>query len=126
ALEPGDLDVIEEAAGSLVIATDEGCTIALDPSIDEALRLEGIARELVNRVQRLRKDSGLAVSDRIELALFGDDDIVRVAEQYRDYIAGETLASRITYGAVPEESWSSDVHEVDLDGLRVRIGIRRA
>src|SRR5690606_22576806 len=57
ALEPGDLDVIEESAGDLVVASDEGCTIALDPAIDEALRREGIARELVNRIQRLRKDS---------------------------------------------------------------------
>ncbi|MBR9988324.1 MAG: isoleucine--tRNA ligase, partial [Gemmatimonadetes bacterium] len=54
ALEAGDLDVIEESAGALVVAADEGCTIALDPAIDDDLKLEGIARELVNRVQRLR------------------------------------------------------------------------
>ncbi|HSK17527.1 MAG TPA: isoleucine--tRNA ligase [Longimicrobiales bacterium] len=125
-LEPGDLDVIEESAGGLVVASDEGCTIALDPAIDDALRREGLARELVNRVQRLRKDSGLAVSDRIELGVFGGADLLRAVEEYGEYVARETLAVSIATGDTPDEAWRDAVQEIDLDGVTARLGLRRA
>ncbi|HUF51210.1 MAG TPA: isoleucine--tRNA ligase [Longimicrobiales bacterium] len=123
-LQPGDLDVIEEAAGDLVVETAEGCTIALDPTIDELLRLEGLARELVNRVQRLRKDSGLAVSDRIALGVFGDADVRRALELHGDYVASETLAVDIVAHAAVDPAWS-DAQQTDLDGASISIGIRR-
>jgi isoleucyl-tRNA synthetase len=126
ALEPGDLEVIEEAAGDLVVETDDGCTIALDPAVDETLRLEGLARELVNRVQRLRRDSGLAVSDRIRLGVFGGADVVRAAEGHRDYIAGETLATELTAAESAAGWWTGQLHDVDLDGTKVTIGVARA
>ncbi|CAN5779589.1 isoleucine--tRNA ligase [soil metagenome] len=126
ALEPGDLDVVEDATGELVVASDEGCTIALDPTVDEALRLEGLARELVNRIQRLRKDTKLEVSDRIELGVFGAGEIGRAAAQHADYIAAETLATQLALGSHPDEGWAASVHDMDLDGARVLIGLRRA
>jgi isoleucyl-tRNA synthetase len=126
ALEPGDLDVIEESAGGLVVASDEGCTIALDPVIDEALRREGMARELVNRVQRLRKDSGLAVSDRIELGVFAGADVLEALDEYGDYVARETLAVSIARGDATDGAWRDDVQEIDLDGVTARVGVRRA
>ena len=125
-LEPGDLEVIEESAGGLVVASDEGCTIALDPSIDDALRREGLARELVNRVQRLRKDSGLAVSDRIELGVFAGADVMAALEEYGDYVARETLAIAIARGDATDGAWRDDVQEIDLDGVTARVGLRRA
>jgi isoleucyl-tRNA synthetase len=124
ALEAGDLEVIEEAAGELVVHTDEGCTIALDPAIDEPLRLEGIARELVNRIQRLRKDAGLAVSDRVSLAVFGEPDVLRALEEHRTYIMGETLALALETGTPGDAS--GDARHVDLDGARVLVVMRRA
>ena len=126
ALEQGDLDIVEDAAGELVVATDEGCTIALDPAIDEPLRLEGIARELVNRIQRLRKDSGLAVSDRIDLGIFGGDEVLRSLAAHEDYVARETLALSVAAADAADEGWRDEVQEVDLDGIAVRIGVRRA
>jgi isoleucyl-tRNA synthetase len=125
-LEPGDLDVIEESAGDLVVETDEGCTIALDPTIDDALRQEGVARELVNRIQRVRKDSGLAVSDRIALAVFGAAEVQSALQQHSDYVASETLAVDITAGADVNAAWQTAVQSVDLDGVAVYIGVRRA
>jgi isoleucyl-tRNA synthetase len=125
-LEPGDLEVIEEAAGDLVVETDEGCTIALDPAVDEALRLEGLARELVNRIQRIRKDTGLAVSDRIRLGVFGEADVLAATQGHRDYIAAETLATDMTAAAAPDDGWSDRLHDADLDGVAVRIGVERA
>jgi isoleucyl-tRNA synthetase len=126
ALESGELDVLEEAAGDLVVESDEGCTIALDPAIDEPLRLEGIARELVNRIQRLRRDTQLQVSDRIELAVFAQGDIGAAAERHGEYIAAETLAVSLTVAAQPDAQWQGNGHEVDLEGARVLIGVRRA
>jgi isoleucyl-tRNA synthetase len=125
-LEPGDLEVIEESAGELVVESDEGCTVALDPTVDEALRLEGLARELVNRIQRVRKDSGLAVSDRIRLVVFGGADVVRAAEEHRDYIAAETLATEVALASESEGSWVGPLHDADLDGAPVRIGVERS
>jgi isoleucyl-tRNA synthetase len=124
-LEPGDLDVLEQAAGELVVEADDGCTIALDPTITEALRLEGMSRELVNRIQRLRKESGLEVSDRIRLGVFGGADLQRAVEQHGAYIAAETLAVEVEAGAEPVSGWA-DAQDVDLDGVRARIAVRRA
>ncbi|HEX6308796.1 MAG TPA: isoleucine--tRNA ligase [Longimicrobiales bacterium] len=124
-LEPGDLEVIEEAAGELIVMSDEGCTIALDPHIDELLRREGIARELVNRIQRLRKETGLEVSDRIELAVFGDADLMHAVREHSDYVMRETLAIGITTDDDEDGVWREAVQRVDLDGLAARIALRR-
>jgi isoleucyl-tRNA synthetase len=119
--------VIEEATGEMVVEVDEGCTVALDPSITEPLRLEGVARELVNRIQRLRRESGLEVSDRIELGLFsGDADVQRAIAEHGAYIAAETLAVDLAHGAAPDPRWSSDARTVDVDGTQVWAGLRRA
>jgi isoleucyl-tRNA synthetase len=122
----GDLEVIEEAAGEMVVEVDEGCTIALDPAISDALRLEGLARELVNRIQRMRKDAGFEVSDRIRVGVFGGDEVVRAVEQHGDYLTGETLAVALAYGTEPDDDWTTDAHHADMDGTGVWIGVRRA
>ncbi|MEX1182334.1 MAG: isoleucine--tRNA ligase [Gemmatimonadota bacterium] len=126
ALEPALLDVIEAASGDLIVESDEGCTLALDPAIDEPLRLEGLARELVNRIQRLRKETGLAVSDRIRLGVFGVDDVLGALEQHGAYVASETLAVDVVSGAAPAAEWAGAVQAVDLDGVDAHIGVRRA
>ena len=126
ALEPGDLEVIEEAAGDLIVESDEGCTIALDPTLDAALQREGLARELVNRIQRLRKEAGLKVSDRIKLGVFGDGEVQEAIEHHGAYVAAETLATELVSGIVPDAKWLGAVQDLDLDGKFVRIGVRRA
>jgi isoleucyl-tRNA synthetase len=124
-LEPGDLDVIEEAAGELVVETDGGCTVALDPAISESLRLEGLARELVNRIQRLRKETGLQVSDRIRLAVFGGPDVRRALDAHGEYVAAETLALEVQTGDEPTAGLAG-VQQIDVDGVPAHIAIRRA
>jgi isoleucyl-tRNA synthetase len=123
-LEPGDVDITEEAAGELVVESDEGCTIALDPAINEELRLEGVARELVNRIQRLRKESGLAVSDRIELGVYGDSDVVRALARHGDYVARETLAVTVASGTGADAP--ADAQQTDIDGVPIVLRVRRA
>jgi isoleucyl-tRNA synthetase len=126
ALQPGDVEVIEDAAGDLIVESDEGCTIALDPTLDDALQREGLARELVNRIQRLRKDAGLKVSDRIRLGIFGDGEVQEAVAQHGAYVAAETLATELVSGVVPDGNWLQTVQDVEIDGKTARIGVRRA
>jgi isoleucyl-tRNA synthetase len=124
-LRPEDLELQEVARGDLAVESGDGFTVALDPAIDEALRLEGLARELVNRIQRLRKDAGLEVSDRIRLWIHGDPDARSAADRHRDYIAGETLALALELEAAPETG-SAHARSVELDGIGAVIALERA
>ena len=123
-LSAEDLDVVQSARGDLVVESGEGFTVALDPAIDEGLRLEGLARELVNRVQRLRKDAGLEVSDRIDLRIDGAKDVREAAARHGEYIAGETLAVSLDLGPGDGPDWTS--RELELDGSAARLALRVA
>jgi isoleucyl-tRNA synthetase len=125
-LREGDLEVVQEASGDLVVKGEGGFTVALDPTLDDELRTEGIARELVNRIQRLRKDAGLEITDRIELALGGPNGVHEAAEAFRDFIAGETLAVSLSLGAAELAEGYPHVRDVDLDGTPARIALRPA
>ncbi len=102
--------------------------VALDLTIDEELRQEGHAREIVHAVQSARKSAGLEVEDRIELALDGDPALVRAAGAHGEHIAGETLAVELSLGdgaIVPAAEWGySD--QVQIEGLGLTISLRKA
>jgi isoleucyl-tRNA synthetase len=102
--------------------------VALDLTIDEDLRREGRARELVHAIQNARKTAGLQVEDRIELALDGDASLVLAAAEHRDYIAGETLAveSHIGEGAVRVAAAMDYSEQTEIDGLPVSISLSKA
>jgi isoleucyl-tRNA synthetase len=87
-----EVDIQQHAREGFTVESDGNLTAALDPTLDEALELEGLARELVNRVQRLRRDSGLEVQDRIVLRVRSAGRVARAVEEHRDFIMGETLA----------------------------------
>jgi isoleucyl-tRNA synthetase len=125
ALQAGDLDVVEEARGGWVVKSDAGYTVALDPKLDDALREEGLARELVNRIQRLRKDSGLEITDRISLGVYGPEPVERAVAAWREFIAGETLALDVQTGAGMDGAKFDVAKDVDVDGLAVRIALSR-
>jgi len=97
-LSEEDFEIVRRAAGELTVQEEGGYVAALDPVVTPELRREGIARELVNRIQRLRKEARFAVSDRIRLQIIGGSEIERVAEGYKEYIAGEVLASEVMTG----------------------------
>ncbi|MCX5767041.1 MAG: isoleucine--tRNA ligase [Gemmatimonadetes bacterium] len=105
------------------VATDGRWAVALDTTITPALRTEGMAREIVSRVQRLRKETGLAVSDRIRLQVAGPAEVQAAVEAYRVWISGEVLARELVVldaiaenvGAVP----------VELDGATAFIALTR-
>jgi isoleucyl-tRNA synthetase len=126
ALDAEEVELQEQPRGDLVVESDGGYTIALDPTVDEPLRLEGVARELVNRIQRLRRDAGLDVSDRIRLAIYGNGGIREAVERHGESIARDTLAVDLVCATEPAEDEAGALDEVDLDGTIVRIGLARA
>ena len=123
-LSADEVEIIEEAQGALAVETDGGYTIALDPALDAELQREGLARELVSRIQRLRKDSGLAVSDRIRLRIDGGTEVHEATNAFTDYISNETLAVELTVGG-SEALWDV-VHDTDIDGIPAHIALARA
>jgi isoleucyl-tRNA synthetase len=123
-LDPDDLTILRRATGDLVVAEAAGYFAAIDPAVTPELRREGIARGIVSLVQRLRKESGFQVSDRITLSLTGDDEGEAAAREHRAWIAGEVLAR--TFAVGDEAGPSNDaMRQFDLDGLSVRIALTR-
>lgn len=121
-----DFKVMEQAYGELVLKSERDYLVAIDPMIDEDLQVEGWARELVNRIQRFRKDSGLLITDRISLALSSDELIVKAAEQYKEFICTETLTIEWEIQSTPYDvSKYDNVKIVEIDDFEVTIALRR-
>jgi isoleucyl-tRNA synthetase len=87
-----DVDIITEDIPGWVVANQGNLTVALDITVTETLREEGIARELVNRIQNIRKDRGFEVTDKITLAIQKNDLITAAISNFNSYICSETLA----------------------------------
>ena len=127
-LEPGDLLFEAHDEPGYATASDGGYTVAISTVITPDLADEGLAREIVRRVQDMRREAGFALSDRITLWYAGLDgapveaDVARVMQTQAAYIQGETLATAITAGDPP-----SDAHraEQDLEGTRLLLAVRR-
>jgi isoleucyl-tRNA synthetase len=101
------------------VEAEAGHAVALQLELDGELRREGLAREIVHAVQNARKEAGLEITDRIELALGGDEELLAAAREHRDYIADEVLATAVAYDAV-------DGVTAKLDDRELRISVARA
>ena len=124
ALDQEDITIIRRASGALVVEEDGGFFAAIDPTVTPELRLEGLARELISRVQRMRKEAGLAVSDRIVLTVSGADEIRAVVAAHGDWIASEVLATELVFAE--ELTGRHDAAQgFDLDGVPVRVAFTR-
>jgi isoleucyl-tRNA synthetase len=120
---PEDVVIEREVSTDWLVRSDGPLVAALDPQLTPELRQEGVARELVNRVQRLRKDAGYEYTTRVALGLEGPDDILAAARAFVTFIASETLAREIELGV---NVASPDVRRpVDLDGHTVTISLRQ-
>ena len=108
------------------MASDGELTVALDVTLTDALREEGVAREVVNRVQNLRKESGLEVTDRIELFMAtGSSETQAALKQQQEYISTQTLAVDAHFVSVlPPQTPSVEV-ELDAPYSNLLIGLAR-
>ena len=111
-----DIVIQRNEKEGLTVANEQDITIALDTRLDNDLVAEGRARELINRIQNLRKVKELEVADRIKLQIEAPPEIVEAIQRFKDYIASETLATDIDC-----LSDLRDAEEVDLDGHACRI-----
>jgi isoleucyl-tRNA synthetase len=118
-----DLTVVRRASGELVVKEEAGYFAALDPVVTRDLRLEGLARELVSRIQKLRKESGFAVSDRITLLVGAGAEIQEAMKAFQKWIAEEVLAVRVSIGDKIEGIDAT--HTFDLDGQSVEVALER-
>ncbi len=123
-LEPEDLTIVRHASGDLVVSGDAGYFVAVDPSITPELRREGMARDLISRIQRMRKEAQLAVSDRIRIRIAGDRDVAEAVAAHLEWIASEVLARDIVVGEVILDGQQA-VEAVDLDGHAARIALTK-
>jgi isoleucyl-tRNA synthetase len=120
---PEDVVVERDVASEWLVASDGPYVAALDPRLDETLRQEGLVREVVNRVQRLRKEAGYVYTDRIGLWISGDGPVLEAVRGHADFIQGETLARRLELGV---RAPAPDLEQqVDIDGHGVMVGVQR-
>ncbi|MDM1297909.1 isoleucine--tRNA ligase [Empedobacter falsenii] len=119
-LDLEDFEIATKDIPGWTVASNSTLTVALDLQLTEELINEGVARELVNRIQNLRKETGLEVTDKIILNLKNDESIVNAVEQNKDYICSETLAEDLVLqGQVANGS------EVEINGLMTQIAITK-
>ena len=116
-----DVDIITEDMPGWLVANNGILTIALDIELTDALVEEGIARELVNRIQNLRKTSGLEITDRITIEIERRDEIAAAVEHCREYIVSQVLATSLTLVDKVAEP-----QVLDMDGYTVNINIKKA
>ncbi|MDE3130796.1 MAG: class I tRNA ligase family protein, partial [Acidobacteriota bacterium] len=119
ALGADDLLVSMKPLEGYQVEREGSHAVALELELDDSLRVEGWAREIVHAIQGARRDAGLDVSDRIALTLSGAPELLAAARAHESYIAGETLALEVEYEPLP------DVAPVLIDGLELRIDVRR-
>jgi len=119
-LEREDVDIYSEDIPGWLVANEGTLTIALDITVTDELRLEGTARELINRIQNLRKQSGFEVSDRIRVLLPEDEELAKVLALYGSYIAREVQAV-----SIDQRTGFTPLLEMDLDDRLIPIYIER-
>ena len=113
-----DLVIQRNSAPGTLVASAGNLTVALDTTTDPSLEAEGLAREVVSRIQLLRREAGLAVTDRIEVGWMTDDQ--RLADaivEHSDYIKSEVLATAIA------RQTSADSRTLDIDGVALELSI---
>jgi isoleucyl-tRNA synthetase len=121
-LAPGDVEIRAEQHEDLTLVQDGPHAVALDLTLDDDLRAEGLARELVRAINDLRKSEGFALADRITVALHAGARVADAATRHRDYIAAEVLATRFEVDATLPDAGSANA---TIDGEPVQIVLRR-
>ena len=117
-LEKEDVEIINEDIPGWLVANEGNVTVALEVELTEELLQEGLARELINRIQNMRKDNGLEITDRIDIWVAEHEKMNAAIEHYGEYIKGQVLADNITIAA-------NDGEEVDFDDFKLNIKIQK-
>jgi isoleucyl-tRNA synthetase len=121
-LAPEEVLIREESREGLAVASERGVTVAVDVALTPELAAEGLAREVVRRIQNLRKDAAFNLDDRIVTTYQAEGELAEAIEVWQDFIAAETLSVKLQAGP-PEKEIA--VGEDKVDGYALKLGIRR-
>jgi isoleucyl-tRNA synthetase len=116
-----ELEIESVEKENFAVESENGYEVAISTLLSDELVMEGYARELVNKIQNMRKSADFQVTDRISVAIQTGDDLGRALDQYGDYIKAETLADRIDLG----ESKGEFTQEWDINGQPAKITVSR-
>ncbi|MGN6815254.1 MAG: isoleucine--tRNA ligase [Solirubrobacterales bacterium] len=119
-LGPDDITLALQPLEGYEVEAEAGHAVALQLELDDELRREGLAREIVHAVQNARKEAGLEITDRIALTLAGDPDLLEAAQTHQDYLANEVLATSVSYADSPNGAAAK------IDGRDLSITVTRA
>lgn len=119
-VEKGDVEILSEDIPGWLVANNGSITIALDVTITEELKREGVARELVNRVQNIRKSSGFEITDKINIEIENKKEIVEAVNDFKDYIASQVLAVNINV-----VDTVANGTELDFDDFKVNVAVAK-
>ncbi len=117
---PADFEITSEDMPGWLVASEGKLTVALDITVTDELRREGVARELINRIQNIRKDSGFEVTDKIRVEIESKPAVAGAVEHFADYIASQTLAVEVLAAAEPQGAVVAD-SDVDDEPLRIAV-----
>jgi isoleucyl-tRNA synthetase len=112
-LQLQDVEITSQDIEGWLVATSSGLTVALDITINEDLRQEGIARELVNRIQNLRKESGFEVTDKIDIKILKDGFVEKAVTRNMNYIKTETLTAGLDFEEKMDKGTTISFDEVN-------------
>lgn len=119
-LDVTDVEISSKDIEGWLVANSNGLTVALDVTISEDLRKEGIARELVNRIQNLRKDSGFEVTDKIKLTVLNFENLQVAVLENKEYIMSETLTNEMVF-----VDSLTDGTDIEFDNIKSKIVINK-
>jgi isoleucyl-tRNA synthetase len=115
-VEAADVEIISEDIPGWLVANEGNLTVALEVELTEELKNEGMARELINRIQNIRKESGLEITDRIVVTLSPNADVQKAVDSFADYIQTQVLADAIRLE-------TNDGQQVDFDDFTLNIKV---
>jgi isoleucyl-tRNA synthetase len=122
-LQPQEVLVQTHPAAGLAVAADRQATVAVDTNVTPELRAEGLAREIVRRVQALRKEAGFNIEDRILTYYQAEGVFAQVMESWSGYIRSETLSTGLVNAAPPSGAYAETYK---VDGMQITLGVQRA
>ena len=119
-IELADVEIYSEDVPGWTVANEGALTVALDVEVTEELRREGVAREIVKKIQAIRKDSGFEITDRISVVLSRSASSDAAAEQFREYICNQVLADSLELSATLVEG-----EDIELDDAVIKVQVTR-
>ena len=118
-IELADVEIFSEDVPGWTVANEGALTVALDVEVTDALRREGVAREIVKKIQAVRKESGFDITDRISVVVSGNEASDAAVEEFKEYICNQVLADNLVIGNVEEGE------DIELDGYTIRVSVER-